>query len=105
MNCQQVQDLMPLYAGNDLEERRARLVAVHVQTCETCADVAREYREMRQLIQTFVPPAFTEDFYAEVRQSVWQNLEKKSTSRAFPSIIIDLFHPRWAWAVATAVLI
>jgi putative zinc finger protein len=105
MNCQQVQDLLPLYAGSDLEERRARLVAAHVQTCETCAEVAREYRETQQLIQTFVPPAFTEDFYAEMRQSVWQNLEKKSTSRAFPNIIVDLFRPRLAWAVATAVLI
>lgn len=105
MNCQQVQNLMPLYIGSDLEEGRARLVTAHVQTCETCADVAREYRETQQLIQTFVPPAFSEDFYAEMRQSIWQNIEKKSTSRALSSMIVDLFRPRLAWAVATAVLI
>ena len=105
MSCHQIQELMPLYVGSDLEESRARLVAAHVQTCETCAHVAREYRETRQLLQTFVPPAFTENFYAEMRQSVWQNLEKKSPAPAFSSIIADLFRPRLAWAVATAVLI
>ena len=105
MNCQQIQDSIPLYVGSDLEESRARLVAAHVQTCETCSDVAREYRETRQLIQTFVPPPFTDDFYAAMRQGVWQNLEKKSPGPAFSSIIADLFRPRLAWAVATAGLI
>lgn len=105
MNCQQVQNLMPLYAGGDLEASRARIVAAHVQSCETCSAAAREYRETRQLLQKFVPPTFTEDFYAEMRQSVWQNIEKKPTSPAFSTIISDLFRPRLAWAVATTLLI
>lgn len=105
MNCQQIQDLIPLYVGSDLEESRARTVAAHVQTCETCAGVAGEYREARQLLQTFVPPAFTEDFYAGMRRSVWQDIEKKSAGPAFFSIVADLFRPRLAWAAATAVLI
>ena len=105
MNCQQVQDLMPLYVGGDLEERRVRLVVAHVQTCETCSDVAREYRETRQLLQTFVPPAFSDDFYADMRQGVWENIEKKSASPAFSSVIGHLFRPRLAWALATAALI
>jgi putative zinc finger protein len=105
MNCQQVQDLMPLYVGNDLEERRAWLVTAHVQKCEACSVTAREYRETRQLIETFVPPAFTEDFYAEMRQGVWENIEKKSTRPEIFSIVAGLFRPRLAWALATAVLI
>jgi anti-sigma factor RsiW len=105
MNCQQIQNLMPLYAGGDLEASRARIVAAHVQSCETCSVAARDYRETRQLLQTFVPPTFTEDFYAEMRQSVWQNIEKKSTSPAFSNIVSDLFRPRLAWAVATTLLI
>jgi len=107
MNCQQVQDLLPLYVGSDLEESRGQLVAAHVQSCERCSDLAREYRETRQLIQTFDPPPLTDDFYAEMRQSVWQNIENKSTSPAFANsnIIADLFRPRLTWAVATAVLI
>ena len=105
MNCTQIQDLLSLYVGSDLEESRARLVTAHVQTCVGCADVAREYRETKQLLQKFVPPAFTESFYAEMRQSVWQNLEKKPVGRAFAGSIADLFRPRLAWAVATAVLI
>jgi anti-sigma factor RsiW len=105
MNCEQIHDLLPLYVGSDLEESRARLVTAHVQTCEGCADVAREYRETKTLLQKFVPPAFTESFYAEMRQSVWQNLEKKSPGRAFAGSIADLFRPRLAWAVVTAVLI
>jgi hypothetical protein len=105
MNCKQVQDLIPLYAGSDLEERRARLVAAHVQICETCSGAAREYRETRQLLQTFAPPEFTENFYAEMRQRVWQNIEKKSSAPARIGIIEGLFRPRLAWALATGVLI
>ena len=105
MNCTQVQDLLSLYVGGDLEKSRARLVTAHVQTCEGCADVAREYRETKQLLQEFVPPAFSESFYAEMRQNVWQSIEKKSAGRAFWDSIADLFRPRLAWAVATAVLI
>lgn len=105
MNCQQIQDLLPLYIGSELEENRARLVAAHMQNCETCSGTAREYREARQLLQTFVPPAFTENFYAEMRRSVWQDIEKKPAGPAVFSIVADLFRPRLAWAVVTAVLI
>jgi hypothetical protein len=105
MNCQQVQKLLPIYAGGELEESRARLVAAHVRDCEICLEVVREYRETRQLLQTFVPPAFTEDFYAEMRRRVWQNVEKKSTSPKLFPIVNAVFRPRLAWALATAVLI
>lgn len=105
MKCQEVQELMPLYVGSDLDEGRARLVAAHVQTCETCSHMAREYNETRQSIQEFVPPAFSDDFYAQMRQGVWQHIEQKSTGPALSGIIADLFRPRLAWALATAVLI
>ena len=105
MNCQQVQDLVPLYIGSDLDETRAPLVAAHVQVCETCTRAEHEYRETTQLLQTFVPPAFTEDFYAAMRRSVWQNLEEKPKSSALSRFIADLFHPRLGWALASAVLI
>ena len=105
MNCQQVQDLMPLYAGGELEENRARSVTAHMQVCEMCSGSTREYRETRQLLQGFVPPAFTEDFYAEMRRNVWQEIEKKPVGPAFFGIVADLFRPRLAWAAATAVLI
>ena len=105
MNCQQVQDLMPLYVGGELQESCVRPVAAHLQNCETCSGVAHEYRETRLLLQTFVPPAFTGDLYAEMRQGVWEKIEKKSTGPAFFGIVGHLFPPRLAWGLATAVLI
>jgi Putative zinc-finger len=105
MNCQQTQDVLPLYVGSELAEEKARFVSAHLQNCETCSGAAREYRETRQLLQMFVPPTFSEDSYAEMRQSVWQNLEKKSTGPAFFSVVASFFSPRLAWALASAVLI
>jgi len=107
MNCQQIQDLLPLYVGSELEEEEStRVVSAHLQDCETCSGAAREYRETRKLLQTFVPPTFTEEFYAQMRQSVWQKVDEKSTARhVFFNVVFDLFRPRMAWAFATAVLL
>jgi predicted anti-sigma-YlaC factor YlaD len=50
MNCKDVQELLPLYVGGDLKEKRARPVTEHVQSCADCAGSADEYRESRQLL-------------------------------------------------------
>jgi hypothetical protein len=105
MNCKQTAELLPLYAGRDLDAERERLVTAHLESCAACGSAAVEYRESRQLLQDYVPPVFSEDVFAEIRQNVWRQIETESTRRPSWEAITGLFRPRPAWALAAGVLI
>ncbi len=105
MNCKHVQELMPLYVGRDLEEKRAQLVTAHVESCAECARSAEEYREAQQLLRLFEPPPFSEAVYAGIRQRVLREIGRESTAPTLPQLVASLFRPRIRWAVATALLV
>ena len=105
MNCKQVEKLLPLYAGRDLDAQSVRLITAHVEACTECSAAAGEYLETRELLQEFAPPAFSEDVYAGIRQNVWRQIESETGTRSPWEAFVDLFRPRLAWALATVVLI
>lgn len=108
MNCKHVQELLPLYVGRDLEEKRAQLVTAHVQSCAECAAAADEYRQTRQLLQQFAPPPFSEGVYTGIRQRVLREIGQESPESivaTLPQLIASLFRPPVRWAVATALLL
>ena len=105
MNCQQLDELLPLYAGRDLDEKRARLVSEHLQICSACARVAGEYREAFDLTQHLAPPVFSGNVYASVRRQVMQQIEDKPRASLLPQMFGDWFSPRMTWAVASALII
>ena len=105
MNCTQVKDLLPLYAGRDLNDGREQSITAHLLTCARCGAAAKEYGETRQLLQEFAPPAFANDVYAEVRQRVWRQIETESESQRLPEFFAGWFRPRMVWAVASVLLI
>ena len=105
MNCKDAQELLPLYVGRDLEERRAKLVMAHVQSCKECAGSVVEYRETRELLQQFTPPPFSEEVYAGIRQRVLHDIEREATAPGMSRLLESLFRPRLRWAVATALLL
>lgn len=107
MNCKQLEELLPLYVGRDLDEKRARLVSEHVQICSTCAQVAGEYQETLELTQHFAPPVFSDNVYASVRRQVMQQIEDEPTAPLLPlaPLFGRWFQPRLAWAAASALII
>jgi hypothetical protein len=105
MNCKQIEELLPLYAGRDLDAQSERLITAHVESCTACAAVAGEYQQSQELLQELAPPAFSEDVYAGIRQNVWRQIESEPGNRSSWEAVFDLFRPRLAWALATVVLI
>lgn len=105
MNCKQLDELLPLYAGRDLDEKRARLVSEHVQICSACARVAGEYLDTVELTQHFAPPVFSDNVYASVRRQVMQQIEDEPTAPLLPQLFVGWFRPRIAWAAASALII
>jgi hypothetical protein len=105
MNCQQLDELLPLYAGRDLDEKRARLVKEHLQICSNCAHVAGEYRDAVELTHHFAPPVFSDNVYASVRRQVMQQIEDEPAAPLLAQMFGGWFRPRMAWAVASALVI
>lgn len=108
MNCKQVQELLPLYVSRDLEEKVARLVMAHLQSCAECAGVIGEYDETRRLLENFTPPFFSEAVYAGIRQRVLAEIGTETPARTAPSLsqsVASLFRPRLTWAVVTVLLL
>jgi len=105
MNCKQTEELLPLYAGRDLDEERATLVTEHLQTCAACARVADEYRESVQLIEQFAPPVFSEAVYAGIRQRVQREIATEALAPGWSHTIASVFRSRLTWAMASMLLI
>lgn len=105
MNCSQVAKFLPLYAGHDLSARRESLIMAHLQTCAVCSGAAAEYQDARNLTHHFTPPAFGDEVYAEIRQSVWQHIEAESGFQSRFEALAAWFQPRFAWAAAAALLV
>jgi Putative zinc-finger len=105
MNCKQILELLPLSVGHDLEEKRERMVAAHLQSCLECFAAAKEFRETRQLLREYGSPAISQDVYAELRGRVLREIQAKSTRLSLPQIVASLFRPRLAWALASVLIV
>ncbi|HKO97962.1 MAG TPA: zf-HC2 domain-containing protein [Pyrinomonadaceae bacterium] len=109
MNCNNVQDLLPLYVGGDLDAEKMRLVTTHVRSCSTCGVSADEYRKSFRMVQSFVPPSFSEELYSGIRQQVLREIRRDPIlPRAWTlgDVIPSVFrlNPRWA-VVSSALLL
>jgi hypothetical protein len=108
MNCKNVEPLLSLYVGCDLEEEHSRLVAAHLQSCTKCTLAADEYAGARQLLQGYEPPFFSDEIYAGIREQVLNKIERESDAPARPGIFSQLFlalvQPRMRWVTAALLL-
>jgi hypothetical protein len=105
MNCTQVEELLPLYAGHDLAERSERLVTAHLRSCAACALTLEDYRDLRKAMPDFAPPNFPDEVYAEIRRGVWQQIEGQSRRRSPFASIAVWFKPQFVWAAAAVLMI
>jgi putative zinc finger protein len=105
MNCKEVERFLPLFAGGDLAERLEQPISRHLQSCASCALVARDYRQSAELLQQFAAPAFSDEVYAEIRRSVWRQIDA-APQRAWRFTIFGVrLRPPMIFATAAALFI
>ena len=108
MNCKNVEPLLSLYVGRDLEEEQSRLVAAHLQCCAECGVAADEYARTSQLLQEYEAPLFSDEVYAGIREHVLDEIQAESSTRVSPGIFSHLFlalvQPRMRWITAAVLL-
>lgn len=105
MKCKQAEELLPLYAGRDLDDRSAQLMGEHLQACAVCARAASEYQTALDLTRQSAAPVFGHDVYANVRRRVLIEIENRRTTPRPTQLFASWFTPRLSWAMASAVII
>jgi hypothetical protein len=108
MNCKNVEPLLSLYAGRDLDEEHSQLVAAHLQSCTQCSLAAEEYAWASQLLQGYEPPRFGDEIYAGIREEVLNEIQRESHGRVWPGVFSQFFlalvQPRMRWITAALLL-
>ncbi len=108
MNCKDVEPLLSLYVGRDLEEEPSQRVAAHLQSCTQCSLAADEYAWASQLLQEYGPPRLSDEIYAGIRAEVLNEIERKSHAPVWPGVfsqlISALVQPRMKWITAALLL-
>jgi hypothetical protein len=71
MNCEDVEQKIPLLCGDDLppEANRERLMD-HIDRCASCRDTLMEYQESREVLQHMKEEGMPDDFWASFQQDL-----------------------------------
>lgn len=71
MNCEDVQQKIPLLCGNDLpSEEHSELLFDHIDRCDACQSSLREYRESREVLRQLKDDGMPEEFWKSFQQDL-----------------------------------
>jgi hypothetical protein len=101
MQCARFEQLLPLYAGGDLDAAAVKRTEAHLQSCADCARVAGEYKGVPQLVRLYTAPEFGEDFFDGIRRNVLREIETEAAAPG-PAQTISRFFSGTALAFASA---
>ncbi|NIM18856.1 MAG: hypothetical protein GTO42_02375 [Candidatus Latescibacteria bacterium] len=105
MKCAQVEELLPLLAGGELDPDERRRAEAHLSNCPKCQKLAKEYGKLlelsRQVPPLDLPQEFHEQFLREVTDRVKDNGHSTSGRKWIASRRIG-FRARYAIVGATA---
>ena len=101
MNCTHTARLLPLYAGDDLDGRRALAVKTHLRSCPACRELSEEYAASGRWLSDRAAPAFDDEFFADLRASVRREIARGGAPAGFWQRLAS--RPGWRPAPAVAV--
>ena len=105
MNCRRIRRSIPLLARNDLTERKARQLRVHLGTCKICWNEFRPYsaalQKFKELSDLEIAPEWTEaEWQALMARTISLRIDKR---RFFPLVFGNSPLPAMVRGVAMAV--
>ncbi len=92
MNCRRIRRSIPLLAGNDLPERKARRLRVHLERCEMCRKDFRRYSAALRKVKELADRETTSEWTA----TEWRALMARTTSARIEKrpFVSSVFGPR-----------
>jgi len=74
MDCKTAKQILPLYAGADLDEREAQMLREHIASCPKCSELLESYRANIALLSNLkkeeAPASTFDNFYADLRERI-----------------------------------
>lgn len=95
MRCEHFEKLIPLYVGGDLEPLEADSVRQHLNTCAHCRQLNAEFQASHAWLTGFAVPEFDEASFANMRASVFREIERQEKRGSWPAWI-DWLLPKWS---------
>ncbi len=95
MRCEHFEKLIPLYVGGDLEPLEADSVRQHLNTCAHCRQLNSEFQDSQNWLTGFAVPKFDEASFANMRASVFREIERQEKRGSWPAWI-DWLLPKWS---------
>jgi hypothetical protein len=82
MKCRRIRRSIPLLAGNDISERKARRLRDHMERCEICRNEFRRYtaalNKVKELADRETPPKWTDtEWRALMARTISARVEKR----------------------------
>lgn len=75
MTCDEMRDLLPLYAGGETEDNERIAVEAHLSLCSDCARELEEFRQARGLLEALreeeTPPGTSSKIWKRVRDEMF----------------------------------
>jgi hypothetical protein len=105
MNCREAEQLIPLFVEADLDAAEMQQVSAHIESCAACCDLAAEFQASQSSLRAIAMPAFDERMLTAMRSAVMQQVSQEATPPAFVEWLQPLWSWRWAFVVATAMLV
>lgn len=105
MKCEQIEELIPLYVGGDLEPYEADDLRHHFTDCAQCRRLHEEFQSSQSWLITFAVPEFDEASLATMRASVLNEIERQERKGNWLQWLLPKWNPRLVLAVSTAALV
>ncbi len=105
MNCPDVEKLIPLYSGDDLDPKQTRIVEQHLDSCENCRNQARGFEQSALWLKSNASPEFDDATFLQLRQAVRLEIAQIQTKPGFRDWIFSLWPLRPAPALSAAAII
>ncbi len=101
MNCQNAEQLIPLFVEADLDTAEMQQVTQHVATCNSCHEIVAEFQVSQSSLHALALPEFDEAGLRAMRTAVQDEIARPT--------IADWIALRWnwklVWAAAAACLV
>lgn len=83
MSCDEVRDLLPLYAGGEARENERVAAEAHLAVCAACARELDQYREMRAHLAGVREEEAPSGTWRAIAEAVWARVFPQAPSRGW----------------------
>ncbi|HVF47568.1 MAG TPA: zf-HC2 domain-containing protein [Pyrinomonadaceae bacterium] len=103
MNCQWIEQILPLHLSDDVDASETARVVSHLGTCADCARLENEYRQAMAIFRGYEPPVMDDAVYANLRLRVLSEITVAPKPSVFSNLVY-LFRLQYRWALALVLL-